>query len=579
MPPTKSHTMDYPALKAVVRELAPALEESRLSKAVAAGPLDVVLMFDTSSTTLNLLISTDPKYSRMHLVDTNQIPKDAPKLHICNMLNERDKGVRLDSMELVEWERIVRFSFVARDADGALCTDILVAELMGKYSNIILLDGDAMIIGSLKAVHAHMSSRRQVRPGLAYQLPPPEDKMAPREFTLTEFAAIFRDAAPDDTVASLLVKTFKAMSPSWARRMAGCAGVEPNTTIEHLTREHIAGIHRSFLRTLSDIQSGHPLDIEIHAGKFSVNIAYASFYTTLASQEQLERRRGQLLKIIRDMRKSAEKLLSQLKEDLASSEKRDDLKRRADAVFAAAHDIPKGAKKIELTDIHSPDGAKITVELDPAIAPTKLAAKWYERYNKLKRGEAKTRKHLKQTNEKIAVLKSAEDEAHAAADAVALDAAASRLVAAGVEVRFDQAGRVTSRPSAKTFKVHRYRSSDGFEILVGGNQAANDYLTHRLADAEDVWMHAQQIPGSHVIIRANKKAVPMSTLTEAAILAAWHSDGREGSKVPVDYTKVKYVHKPPGAKAGYVTYKKQRTIRIDPDERRVYKLKIKEDIK
>jgi len=576
MPPTKSHTMDYPALNAVVRELAPVLEGSRLSKAVSLGPMDIVLIFDTKNITLNILISADPKYSRMHLLDTNQVPKDAPKLHICNMLNERDKGVRLDSMELIEWERVIRFSFVTRDIDGVQRTDTLVAELMGKHSNIILLDNDAMIIGSLKTVHAHMSSRRQIRPGLAYQLPPPEDKLTPGEFSQTEFASVFHNAAPGDSIASLLVKTFKGMSPSWATIITTCAELEPNTTTENLTSETIANIYKCFMQTLTDIQSGRPLDIEIPKGKFPINTAYATLYTRIASHEQLEKRRAQLLKLIRDMRKSTEKLLKQLGEDLASCEKRDDLKRKADAIFAAAHTIPKGAKKIQLTDRHSPDGAKITIDLDPAIPPTKLAAKWYERYNKLKRGETKTRKHLKQTAEKLDVLKSAEDEAHSANDTIALDTAAARLVAAGVEVRFDQAGRVTSRPSAKTYKVHPYRSSDGFEILVGGNQAANDYLTHRLADAEDIWMHAQHIPGSHVIIRTHRKAVPPSTLTEAAIIAAWHSDGREGSKVPVDYTKVKYVHKPPGAKAGYVIYKKQRTIRIDPDEGRVKRLIVKE---
>ena len=564
-------------MNAVVQELAPALGGSRLSKAVAAGPMDIVLMLDTRNTTLNLLISADPKYSRMHLVDIEQAPKDASKLHICNMLNERDRGTRLDSMELIEWERVVRFSFVTRDIDGVQRTDTLVAELMGKHSNIILLDNDSMIIGSLKTIHAHMSSRRQVRPGLAYQLPPPEDKLTPRAFSLNEFVSIFRDANPEDDLEKLLVKTYKAMSPSWAASIIRCARLEPNTTIEILTKDIIADIYRCFLQTLNDIQSGRPLDIEIPKGGFPINRTYAASYTQVAAQEQLEKRRAQLLKLIREMRKSSEKLLKQLEEDLASCEKRDDLKRRADAVFAAAHTIPKGAKKVELMDVHSKNGAKIIVELDPALPPTKIAAKWYERYNKLKRGEARTRRHLGETADKLDVLKSAEDEARSAGDAVALDAAAARLVAAGVEVRFDREGHVTSRPSAKTFKVHRYRSSDGFDILVGGNQSANDYLTHRLADGEDIWMHAQQMPGSHVIIRTRKKNIPSSTLNEAGIIAAWHSDGREGSKVPVDYTKVKYVHKPPGAKAGYVTYKKQRTIRVDPDEGRVRRLMVKDD--
>jgi predicted ribosome quality control (RQC) complex YloA/Tae2 family protein len=573
----KPHTMDYAAMNAVVRELAPVVEGGRLFRAFAVGPLDVVLILDTDQGRLNLLISADARYSRVHLVSEEDISKDKAKLHISNMLNERDRGARLDSIKLEEWERIVKFTFVTIDVGGTEKKDTLIAELMGKHSNVILLDQNEMIIGSLKAIHSHLSSKRQVRAGLSYKPPPPEDKLTPQPFSNDDFGSIFRDINPDDKLTDLLIKTFKAMSPSWASMITSCARLMANSTCAELDNETILKMHKCYLRSLDEINSGKPLDIEPTGDWLPVNSAYASFYQELTSVVQLDKQRSHLLKIIRDMRKSSEKLAKQLKQDLASCEKRDDLKRKADAVLAAAHEIPKGAKKIELTDVHSPDGSKITVELDPSLPPTKLAAKWYDRYNKLKRGEAETRKRLDKTMEKLDVLISAEDEAKAAKDLDALNAAAARLEAAGLEVSIDREGHISSKPSGKTYKVHRFRSSDGFEILVGGNQAANDYLTQRLADREDIWLHAKEMPGSHVIIRTRRKEVPSSTLNEAANIAAWYSDGREGSKVPVDYTKVKHVRKPPGAKAGYVTYKKQRTIRVDPDEGRIRRLEIKED--
>ena len=176
--------MDYAAMNAVVREMVPALEGSRLFRAIGTGPMELVLELDTTAGKVNLLLSADVRASRIHIADGKDIPKESPKLHICNMLNERDRGGILRSVELIEWERIVRFTFSSVDIDGSEQIDILVAELMGKYSNIILLDQNEMILGALKAIHLHQSSKRQVRAGLQYQLPPPEDKLTPKPYSL-----------------------------------------------------------------------------------------------------------------------------------------------------------------------------------------------------------------------------------------------------------------------------------------------------------------------------------------------------------------------------------------------------------
>ncbi len=574
------HTMDYAAINSVIHELAAGIEGSRLQRAVAVGPLGIVLEFGIEGGWLSLFISADARHSRIHLLERPEIPKDAPKVHICNMLNERDRGALVESVEVVEWERIVRFTFVTSDGDGdeGKREDTLVAELMGKHSNIILVDNDGMILGSLKAIHSHQSSKRQVRAGLMYELPPAEDKLTPKKYSLDEFESILKSIPCDNEIAGSLVRTFKAMSPSWAGKISGCAGIEPGATMGKLSADEIARLHKCFLGTLRDIEGGRPLDIEPGDGEFPINAAYAQIYSGLSTEDVLEKRRSRLLKLIRDMRKSSEKLRGQIEEDLKACEKREELRRKADAVLAALHEIPKGAKSIELPDIHSAEGAKITVALDPSIPPAKVAQKWYERYNKLKRGETENRKRLNEINERFEVLVSAEDEARDAEDVPMLESAAARLEAAGIEVKFQKGGEISQRPSGKTYKVLRFRSSDGFEILAGGNQKANEYLTQRLADKEDIWLHAQKFAGSHVIIRARHKEVPQSTLIDAAHIAAWHSEARESSKVPVDYTRVKHVSKPPGSKPGYVTYKRQRTIRVDPDERRVLRMSIKEGI-
>ncbi len=575
MTPTKPHTMDYPSLSAVIRELAPALRDARLFRALSAGPLDIVLMLDTPSDRLNLLLSADPAASRAHLVDSAGNPKDSPKLHVCSVLNERNAGAHIESIELVEWERIIRITFTPHGA-GDTAEDILYAELMGKHSNIILADDAGKIIASIKAVHAHQSSKRMVRPGLPYQIPPPENKLAPNRLALDDFKALFDSANPGETVAKRLIGSFKAMSPHWAEWIMRNAALDSGIECAGIDAAQISLIHEAFLLSLDEIDAGRPFDIQPANGKFPINAAYAESYRSLIISGRLETRRRALLRIIRDAKKSTEKLASQLEEDLGKMERRDELKRKADSVLAAVHEIPRGASKVEITDISSSDGAKMTVHLDPSIPPAKQAAKWYERYAKLKRGESMTRKHLMDTREKLDVLITAEEEADRAADIPALDVTASRLEAAGIEVMFDKGGHILVRPGAKTYKVLRFRSSDGFDILCGGNQKANDYLTQRLADPNDTWLHAQNMPGSHVVIRTRRKEVPHSTLIDAAHIAAWHSDGREGSKVPVDYTKVKYVRKPPGAKAGYVTYKKQRTIRVDPDESRINRLSVTE---
>ncbi len=568
--------MDYAAMNAVVREMAPALEGSRLFRAIGIGPMELVLELDTTAGKVNLLLSADVKASRIHIVDGKDIPKESPKLHICNMLNERDRGATLRSVELIEWERIVRFTISSVDIDGSEQIDILVAELMGKYSNIILLDQNEMILGSLKAIHSHQSSKRQVRAGLQYQLPPPEDKLTPKPYSLEDFSSLFKSANPGTPIGKLFVSSFKAISPSWAGIIVEEAEIEPGKTADEIGGKEIERLHKSYLQSLKKIDAGHPLDVEPAKGTFPVNAAYAGIYRHTSTEDLLGKRLNILKRIIRDLEKSNRKLIKQLERDVEASSKRDELKRRADALLAALHEIPKGAKKVELVDVHSPDYEKITIELDPAVPPTKQAAKWYARYNKLKRGEAESRKRLALARDKLEIIEGIKTEVETASDLEAIDASAARLEAAGLEVKFDMKGGVSSKPSARTYKVLRYRSSDAFDILAGGNQKANDYLTQRLADNEDIWLHAQKMPGSHVIIRTRRKNVPQSTLNEAAMIAAWHSDGREGSKVPIDYTKVKHVRKPPGAKAGYVTYKRQRTIRIDPDEDRVKRLAVKE---
>ena len=198
---------------------------------------------------------------------------------------------------------------------------------MGKHSNIILIDNDGMIIGSLKAIHSHLSSKRQIRAGLAYQLPPPEDKLTPRPFSRDDFASIFHDADPDEKISGLFVKTFKAMSPSWAATIAHRADLGPTTLCSDVDSDVIAELYECYLQTLRDIESGLPLDtfdIGDVDTTFPINYSYATLYGEISSGEQLEKRRSRLLKVIRRIRKPTGKLLEKIEKDLKACEKRDD---------------------------------------------------------------------------------------------------------------------------------------------------------------------------------------------------------------------------------------------------------------
>ena len=515
--------------------------------------------------------------ARVHLTDAKYENPAQPPM-FCMLLRKHLVGARISALLQPERERIIIFELDGYDEMGISVKKQLVVEMIGRGTNIILVNGDGIIIDCLRRVDAEMSAIRQVLPGLIYRLPISQTKPDFFAATSEERRALWEAYDGQKSPDKWLLETFSCLSPLVCREIVHrCYGdtdclpeamdalaetVEKGEFVPYMLLAEGKPKDFSFIRIN---QYGADMSGECFSG-FSALLD--AFYTRRSQAEDLHRRTQSLRKTVKNALDRVARKLELQRTELEKTAQRDEKRRWADLITANLYRA-KGGNSLTVEDFYEEDYPSVTIPLDPLKTPQQNAAAYYKEYTKAKTAERYLTELIAQNSRDEEYLSSVIDE---------IDRVKSESDIADIRRELTETGYLRPQKNQAKQKLKEtaplsYVSSGGYEILVGRSNTQNDRLTLKIAHKGDIWLHTQKIHGSHVIIRCAGEDVDDATLTEAASLAALQSQASEGGKVSVDYTRVKFVKKPQGSLPGMVIYTDYSTIIAEADEALAEKLK------
>lgn len=501
-------------------------------------------------------------------------------------------GGKITKAEQIGFERIVAISIESNDEMGFLSEKKLIIEIMGKHSNIILADANGKILDCIIHVDMTVSSVRTVLPGLKYELPPSHDKENPLSADADAVEAHL--SAADTPLFRQLMDAYSGISPMMAReiiyRSAGDADALGSAVPQAVRRRAAQCFEFMFDKirsekfsptVLSDAQSGKMIEVcatditqygDAAAKEHfdSMSAALDSFYMKKASGESMRQKSADLLKFVNNNIDRCRKKLQIQNETLQKASGRDKYKLYGDLVTANIYRITPGAKGVEAQNYYSESGETVKIPLKPELTPAQNAQRYYKKYTKEKTAEEQTIKQKKLNEAEIDYLQSVQQSIENAENLSEVNQVRDELIEQGY---LKNKGRVKKGKKSALPEPMHFVSSDGYDIYVGKNNRQNDFVTLKIGRSTDIWFHTKGIHGSHAIVKtADAEQVPDETYIEAASLAAYYSKGRSGENIPVDYTEVKNVKKPSGARPGMVIYLNYNTIYVTPDEKLTVKL-------
>lgn len=544
--------LDGFSMRPLTSELAKILIGGRVDKITQQNKANLTITIRTLGQSHLLRISVAPQNPSIHIVKKS--PENLPEPPtFCMVLRKNLEGGRIADIRQFELDRIIFIDVDSIGAGGKIQTVTLAVELIGKYSNIILVSEDK-IIDALKKVGTNSSRVRTVLPNQIYQLPPAQDKF--------DIFAVNLDEIIDNLQADKSIMNF-------------FQGFGPQTTQEIIFQSHSIGLKNALEKILQNIQNPTPCLIE-DAGKIlavsALDLNYLrgnkkSFDTISEMLEVADDIAGsytppdkeRFLKLVHNEWKRATNKISVLENELAAADNADDWRICADNLSTYRYQLKDHADdEITVANIYSETGEEITIPLDRKITINANVQAFYKKYDKLKRSAHHIIEQIDKCHVEISYLESVEHALTASDTLADIDEVRAELTAGGY-----LKGERKKTASSKKPEPFKFTAPDGTEILIGKNNAQNDRLTFKIAEPTDIWLHTKNITGSHVIIRCNKIEPSDETLKFAAKLAVEFSSAKDSSKVPVDYTKIKFVKKPSGAKPGFVIFTNQKTIYVN----------------
>ncbi|MCG7375795.1 NFACT family protein [Paenibacillus sp. ACRSA] len=573
--------LDGIVTRAIVHELQGCIG-GRISKIHQPNGHDVVLTLRAQRGNSKLLVSASPTYPRVHYTEKTFLnPTEAPMF--CMLLRKHCEGAIIENIRQIGMERIIHIDVRQRDELGDVSVKRIIIELMGRHSNIILLDPiTETILDGIHHVTPSISSYRVVMPGFSYTAPPEQHKSNPLEISKTEFQNSYTTAEED--ASRWLVNAFSGLSPLIAGEItarAVAADSEKLTSTEGEHRIEAEALWNTFESLMGLVKNNAytPVTGMNTKGKMifsaiqlqsiqdgektydTISKCMEDYYGDKAERDTVKQRVSDLLRFLQNERSKNIKKLDNLNKDLLEADDADKFRLWGELLFASLHQVNKGDKTAQLVNFYDEDQATITIQLDPLLTPSDNAQRYFKRYNKYKNSLAVIHDQLGKTKDEIAYLDNLLQQL-SIASMNDIEEIRDELVQQGYLRDRNKKGKKKKKNDRPT--VHQFTSSEGIDILVGKNNLQNEYVTNRLASANDTWLHTKDIPGSHVVIRSTDFGE--ATLEEAAQLAAYFSQAKESSSVPVDYTFIRHVRKPSGAKPGFVIYDHQKTLFVTPNE-------------
>ena len=573
--------LDALCLTAVAGEVRAAVQGGKIDKIYQPTRDEVVLYIRGPAGNVRLLLSANPGHPRAHLTERNRENPEQPPM-FCMLLRKHLQGARILELNQPPLERILDFRLETLDELGDRVERRLVLEAMGRSANLLLLDGEGRIVDCTRRVDGDLArGQRQLLPGLFYRQPPAVDKLNPFTLSPEELRLVLANPL-GKAWDKLLLDSFTGLSPLVARELAFRAGDDSEKLAAELEKLGKAVEENHFTAYLL-VREGKPVDFTflpvLQYGPETESIPQESFSALLddffSDRESAERvrQRGQdLVKSVTSARdRTARKLGNQARE-LEATKNRERLRELGDILTSNLHLMEKGMSTFRTMDFYDPEGGEVDIPLDPLLTPQQNAAKYYKEYNKAKTAEEMLTIQIEKGEKELEYLNSVLENIALAEGEKDLQEIRQELTETGYLRRPKTAAKRAKKVSGKPME---FRSSSGLRISVGKNNSQNDLLTTKLAYKSDIWLHTQKIHGSHVILWLEGGEADAQSLTEAAQLAAYFSQARDGSKVPVDYTPVKYVKKPAGARPGMVVYTTYQTAVVEPDAELAKKLRVK----
>ena len=561
-------------MKVVLDELRQTADGARVEKIHQPSRDTVILHLRCQSGRQKLLLAANPASPRLHLTQTNPENPDQPPM-FCMLLRKHLSGARLADIQQPPMERMARFLFDCTDEMGYPVQKQLVAELMGKTCNLYLLDSDGRILDCLRRVGLDESSRRAALPGLLYQPPEPVAKLDPESLTEAALLELLERPGADE-LSQRLMDVLGGLSPLVCREAAHFACGDVSARLTGRDAKQTAGdLFAFFSRVLQTSAPCYTTDREGTPRQFafcpleqyggyrqadSFGALLDMFYAVRDQKDAMRQKSQSLRKTVSNLCQRLRRKMAIQEKELEATYDRERLRQLGDIVTANLHQIRKGQTLLRAEDFYDPDMKVIDIPLSPILSPQQNAGKFYKDYARMKNAEKELTRQLELGQQELSYLESVLEELDRAATDGELEEIRQELSEGGY-VRADT-GKKRMKP--KKTQPMRFESTDGYPIYVGRNNRQNDELTFKLARKDDIWLHAQKVHGSHVIISCGGTTPPDDTVTQAAQLAAFYSEHKGGQNLPVDVTAVRQVKKAPGSKPGMVIYHTYKTVIVNP---------------
>lgn len=562
---------------------------ARVDKVFQPSKDEIILAFRTRGGVKKLLLSARANSPRIHFIQkTPENPQQPPMF--CMLLRKHLTGALLKELRQVELDRILFLDFEATNEIGDRVELSVCIEIMSKHSNVILMYKDGKIIDSLKRVDITKSSFRQVLPGLQYQFPPAQQKICLLNNDVLDVISALQ-LLPEKKVSSALLSVLQGVSPIVCRDIAkNCDDV----AVADLTASQLDDIEKSLAKLRQRVINGSPeptiildsdnkprdfsfMEIEqygeaVSSKRFETcSLLLDSFYDEKDRIERTHQRAQDLFRLLHNTIERISRKINVQKAELNDCANRETLRIYAELIQANQYQLQKGSFYYDLCNYYD-DNKIVRIKADPALTPSQNAQKYYKEYKKARTAEEKLNELILNGEQELLYIESVLD---------LLMRSDTERELSEIRMELAEQGYLRSRQTRNKQKQQKalppieYRSDDGFTILVGRNNIQNDRLSLKSAHNYDMWLHVKNIPGSHVVVVSNGAQVSDLAVSQAAIIAAYHSRARDSAQVPVDFTYIKNLRKPQGAKPGKVIYNTYQTLTVNPNKDIVDKLFIK----
>lgn len=581
--------LDAVYLTQVVDELRVNLEQARIDKIHQPARDEVVLSLHNRQGAFRLLLSANSAHPRAHIT-TVQMENPASPPMFCMLLRKHLTGGKLLEITQPPMERVLDFSFQCTDELGEEVVRHLVIEMMGRNSNLILLGEDGRIIDCVRRVDYEMSQQRQMLPGLYYHLPPQQEKANPLTAELADISELVQTVNAPIRPDEFLMHSFLGLPPLICREFSTRFDpeLEDLNTLPLSSRYTFAAYLLQEFQKISAKQTAPYLLLKNGASwdftympilqygplvesqkQESFSALLDQFYAKRDAAARMKSKSQAIMKTVTNLKNRTARKLENQRKELAGAADRDMLRIRGELITANLYRMERGQTKLVTENYYDPELREIEIPLSPLLSPQQNAAKYFKDYNKAKNAENYLTDQIAKGETELTYLESILEELSRMESERDLTEIRQELISGGYLKNTDKKKKMKVSPS----KPMEFVSSEGLRIRVGRNNSQNDLLTLKSSFKSDVWLHTQKIHGSHVIISCEGKQPGEATLLEAAKLAAYYSQARDGQNVPVDYTAVKNVKKPTGAKPGMVIYDHYNTLYVTPEPELFEKLK------